>query len=315
MREAVRVPGPARPSAASAADDLRAFARRLRVYLREMFPVAPRLALAVLMSAGFDRLLARLHGWNGAPSVTAVALGAWSVFAALLVLRLMDELKDLDVDRALFADRPVPSGRVRTSDVRAALLVSSVAMVVPHVGGPAVWTALGVLGYAALMFRWFFVPRLMRPRLLLTLATHNPVVPALLVHLAVVAASGRGESLAAFDLRRSSAAVVLCWAPAFAWEIARKIRAPQDEDAYVTYSRLLGPVGAVALVGTAQTCALALAIGLGLRPVAVAVIAAGWCASQAAHVRFLRRPDARTARLRPFAELFLAGVLVGALCA
>lgn len=291
------------------------FRRRMRVYLREMFPVGARLLMAVMLYASFARVLALVQGWPTAPTLTGLLVGSWSVFATMLILRLMDELKDTDVDRRLFPSRPLPSGRVRESDIRVALAIVGALFLAAHVGaGLALWTALGVLGYAVLMFRWFFVPELMRSRLLLTLATHNPVIPVLLLHCAAVAAAARGRGLRDLDLGTVLPLVVVYWAPVFAWEIARKIRAPRDEDAYVTYSRLLGPGGAVALASAAQTATLGLAVFLdqvhGFHPAWLACAGIGWAIAQAAHVRFLVRPDAGSSRLRPFAELFLMAVLL-----
>jgi hypothetical protein len=167
------------------------------------------------------------------------------------------------------------------------------------------------------MRRWFFLPDVMRPRLLLTLATHNPVIPVLLLHLVAIAAAARGRGLGDLDEGSLVPVIVIYWAPVFAWEIARKIRSSPEEDAYVTYSRLLGPVGAVLLVAAAQTLALGLVLRLrdvhGLHATWVACAGAGWVIAQAAHVRFLLRPGASSSRLRPFAELFFLAVLLGGL--
>ncbi|HEY7511385.1 MAG TPA: hypothetical protein VIG50_14085 [Vicinamibacteria bacterium] len=321
MRDAARVPWGLGPAArAEAGRPIAGFVRRVRAYLREMFPLPPRLGLALLLYAAFARLLARLHGWPTGPGLADLALGAGSALATMLVLRLMDELKDQDVDRALFADRPLPSGRVLVSDIRVSLALVSAAFVAAHLGrGLALWSALGVLGYAGLMFRWFFVPGRMRPRLLLTLATHNPVIAVLLVHLAVLAAAARGRRVGEVEGAALAAVVVLFWAPAFAWEIARKIRAAEEENAYVTYSRVLGRAGAVSVVAAAQTLALLLAVVLtrrhGLHVAALFCIGGGWLLAQAAHARFLLRPDARSSRLRPFAEVFLLSVLLAGLVA
>jgi 4-hydroxybenzoate polyprenyltransferase len=292
----------------------------MRLYLGEMFPVPQRLLMAVLLYASFARILARLHGWPVALTGTELLFGSGSVFATMLLLRLMDELKDRDVDRRLFAARPLPSGRVRESDIRLALVLVIGAFVAAHLGqGLALATALGVLAYATLMFRWFFVPDVMRPRLLLTLATHSPVIPVLLLHLVVTAARARGRGIGDLDARAAVPLIAVYWAPVFAWEIARKIRAPGREDAYVTYSQRIGPVAAVLLVAAAQTLALGLGADLsrlhGFHPAWIACAAVGWTIAQAAHVRFLRRRDADSSQLRPFAELFLMTMLLGGLFA
>ncbi len=294
------------------------FGRRMRVYLGEMFPVPLRLLMAVLLYASFAKVLARVHQWPVAPTLRELVLGSGSVFATMLVLRLMDELKDREVDRRLFAWRPLPSGRVLESDIRLALFLVSAVFVAAHLGqGLSFWTALGVLGYATLMRRWFFLPDVMRPRLLLTLATHNPVIPVLLLHLVVIAAEARGRGLGDLDAGALVPVIVIYWAPVFAWEIARKIRSPGEENAYVTYSRLFGPAGAVLLVAASQTLALGLVLRLGhvhgLHAAWAACAGAGWAIAQAAHVRFVLRPDASSSRLRPFAELFFLAILIGGL--
>src|SRR6185503_14152168 len=107
--------------------------------------------------------------------------------------RLMDELKDVEVDRALFPTRPLPSGRVTETDIRGALVVVVAVFVGMHATTPALVSALAVLAFAVLMFRWFFVPAYLRPRLLPTLVSHQPFVPLVLLHLAVLFASSVGR--------------------------------------------------------------------------------------------------------------------------
>jgi hypothetical protein len=154
----------------------------------------------------------------------------------------------------------------------------------------------------------------MRPRLLLTLATHNPIVPLLLLHLASVAAAAWQRGWHDVDAGVLLPLVAAYWMPLLAWEIDRKIRAPGEENDYVTYSRILGPAGAVVLAAAAQTVALGLGAWLGIldgfRFGWFLCAGAGWLVAQSAHVRFLLRPDPNTSRLRPFAELFLVALLL-----
>src|SRR5258708_19997590 len=86
------------------------FGRRMRVYLGEMFPVPLRLLMAVLLYASFAKVLARAHQCPLAPTLRELVLGSGSVFATMLVLRLMDDLNAAEVDRRPLPCRPSPSG-------------------------------------------------------------------------------------------------------------------------------------------------------------------------------------------------------------
>ena len=44
-------------------------------------------------------------------------VGAYTVFAFLMWLRIADDLKDYETDMRLFPDRPLPSGRVTKKDI------------------------------------------------------------------------------------------------------------------------------------------------------------------------------------------------------
>jgi len=287
---------------------------RMRAYLSEMFPL-PRHLLGALLSylavATFARAVHAvdlpLVGWSG-------IVGLWSYFAITLVLRLMDELKDADIDAELFPHRPLPSGRVQHSDVERTLVGVAVLYLAANLWSvPTALAAGATLAYAWLMHRRFFAPERLRRSLPLTLATHNPIVPLILAYgLALfVAESGMvpGELLWALALPY----IVLLWSPFLGWELSRKIRASADEDAYVTYSQLLGRSGAVATMLSVQGLGLLLVFGFWWRlelawwypllPVA------GYTAMAVAGMRFLLRPSGASARLKPYAEAYIVALL------
>lgn len=287
---------------------------RMRVYLSEMFPL-PRHLLGALLSylavATFARAVHAvdlpLLGWSG-------IVGLWSYFAITLVLRLMDELKDADIDAELFPHRPLPSGRVRHSDVERSLIGVAVLYLAANLWSePTALAAGAILAYAWLMYRRFFAPERLRRSLPLTLATHNSIVPLILAYgLALfIAESGMapGELLWALALPY----IVLLWSPFLGWELSRKIRAAADEDDYVTYSQLLGHSGAVATMLSVQGLGLLLVFGFWWRlelawwypllPVA------GYTAMAGAGVRFLLRPSGASARLKPYAEAYIVALL------
>jgi 4-hydroxybenzoate polyprenyltransferase len=302
----------------------RGYLKRMRTYLREMYPPIPRLASACLVTAGFMVLMARIHGLRPALLSPWALLGAWNVFALLLILRLMDELKDREIDRALFRERPLPSGRVTEPDIAWSLVAMCVLFLAPNAASrPTLLAAAGVLAYAFLMFGYFFAPAYFRAHLLPNLATHNPIVA--LMQLELVAVFSAGAGLVWRDIRWPSVlgAVAMNWAMFFAWEVSRKVRSPEQEDAYVTYSRIFGPAGAAAVAGAAQTATLVLALlffsSLGFSPAAYVPLGAGYLLALTSLLRFVHRPGPSTSKLRPFAEAYilfvLAAVTLGGLLA
>ena len=91
--------------------------------------------------------------------------------------------------------------------------------------------------YGFLMSKWFFQKDKIQPSLPLALVTHNPVqlfVNLYTISFTVIKYGVNGISLTTF---------LVLWTlyfPALIWEIARKIRAPKDENDYTTYSKLFG---------------------------------------------------------------------------
>ncbi len=300
------------------------YPRRMRTYLREMYPLIPRLAAAALVAAGFMVLMARIHGLRPALLSPWTLLGGWDVFALLLVLRLMDELKDREIDLALFRDRPLPSGRVRQSDISWSLATMCVLFLAPNAAGrTTLLAAAAILAYAFLMFHYFFAPAYFRAHLLPNLATHNPIVALMQLELVAVFSAAAGLSWKAVHWPSVLAAVAMNWAMFLAWEISRKIRSAEEENAYVTYSRILGPAGAAVVTGAAQTVTLVLALSfflsLGFSPAAYVLLGTGYILALAGLLRFVLRPRPSTSKLRPFAEAYilfvLAAVTLGGLLA
>lgn len=294
------------------------FARRLGSYLGEMLPLPPHVGLAVLLWTGIAALAGRIHGVAVSPLSWTGLVGTASLFALMVLLRLMDELKDEDIDRKLFPDRPLPSGRVRREDLRRALGGVSALYLAINAGlGWAFGAAAVVLGWAWLMYRRFFAPDALRRSLWLTLATHNPVVPLMIAYGFAVFAAGHGLSPGDVRWRAALPAVGMLWSPFLAWELARKIRCAEEEDDYVTYSRLLGRRGAVLAVWGVQAVGVGLAFGLwavlDLHWLGAATVLAAFGLNLAAGIRFLLRPGPRTSRLRPFATAYVAASLVGAI--
>ncbi len=295
-----------------------AYLKRMRAYLAEMFPLGRHLAMATatyLATAAFARDLQEVQTsvWSG-----YLLLGAWSYLTVPLLLRLMDELKDLDIDQVLFADRPLPSGRVKESDIKTSIVV----VIVIYLGANTIHlltlvAAVVITAYALLMFKRFFAEQAHQDSLPLTLATHNPIVPLSLCYGFFLFAGENDLSLSDLAWGPVLTFVLMLWMPFLAWEFSRKIRAPEEEDAYVTYTQLLGPRGAVGVVLFVQaigiTAAAGLCFTLSSHWLILVLPGLAWLVTLWAGRRFLRAPNQRTSRLRPFAEGFVIATLVAAL--
>ncbi|MGR9037337.1 MAG: hypothetical protein ACU83O_12240, partial [Gammaproteobacteria bacterium] len=228
---------------------------RMRVYLGEMFPI-PGHAAAALLNAlaiyGFVQTL--LFGSEVQPHGAVLAMAFWNIFSVHLILRLMDEIKDKDIDRELFPERPFPSGRVLEPDIRFSLYAAIILYLSANsITFPGFIFALGVMGYAALMYKRFFRPELLKGSLPMTLLTHTPIIPINLLQVVVCITAMEGGSLLKLQWLFVMLYLLMIWCGILGWELSRKVRAAEEETAYVTYSQLLGRPGAVVATLLVQT--------------------------------------------------------------
>ena len=165
-------------------------------------------------------------------------VGAYTVFAFLLWLRIADDLKDYETDKKLFKDRPLPSGRTTKKDVMIiGVIVEFIAVVlnIVFMNNILFFVILYIYGY--LMSKWFFQKSKIQPSLPLALITHNPV--QMIVNLYIISFTCIKYEITAISLTTVMALFTLYF-PALIWEVSRKIKAPKDENDYTTYSKLFG---------------------------------------------------------------------------
>ena len=291
------------------------YVSRMAGYLSEMYPIPTRLLASALLYVSIAAFMRSANHVRAPMAWLFTFVGIWSLFAVTLMVRLMDELKDKDIDSQLFRDRPLPSGRVLESDVTFSLVAVILFYLAANVWvGPAFWMALFVLGYSLLMFKHFFLPQKLRENLLLTLATHNLFVPIVYLYVFVLFSIENGVAFRTLNWPFALLLITMYWTMSFAWEIARKIRSSEEETAYVTYSQIFGPTGAVLVAGSAQTVSFAIGLYLywafSLSSLFIAILAVGYAMTIWGHARFVLRPSPVTSKLRPLAEVFIFCVLI-----
>lgn len=177
------------------------------------------------------------------------------MFFLLLFLRVSDELKDFDLDQRLFPQRPSARGVVGRGDLQILWSVILLVLCLLNLAMPpkVLLCFAGLIAYALAMARWFFLEARIRPSISLALLSHNPIVGLMAVYICGLAAELDDSAWT-----RLPWLLPALWAPSLAWEIGRKIRAPQQEDDYTTYSKVWGPRRSAALV--ALLCALSLGL-------------------------------------------------------
>jgi 4-hydroxybenzoate polyprenyltransferase len=299
---------------------------RLAEYLAEMFPPA------VLVPFGVANFFAVYFALEATTRPGPLALGwraaagAASAVLLTLLMRVYDELKDVETDLRLgragdprYKDRAIVTGRVRVEDIvrlRWTVTAAVFALNAP-LGAPLPLAAFLVTFFAMwLSFHWFFAPSISKS-LILAFVTHNPISILLLGY--IVAVYARDFGWADLDREAAAALVLGLWAPVAAWETSRKIRVPEDETSYQTYSLVLGwrtaalvPAGFVAL-SAALLVFVARRAGLGWGFPAV-VLAAGAVAVGRC-LLFRIAPSRARAKLEPFAQLYALAANVGLVAA
>lgn len=220
--------------------------RRLSIYFREMYPILPRFALGLIIFGEIYFIILLNAGVRDFRLGLQELIGGFTVFSFLLWLRIADDFKDYELDCRLFAERPLPSGRVRKKDLAifvTVLITITVLLNLFFMNNFGFFLFLYI--YGTLMSLWFFSKKKIQKSLPLALVTHNPV--QMIMNLYIISFTCFKYELPLFTWVNFLAAWTLYF-PALIWEIARKIRAPEEETEYVTYSSLFGYKKAVRFI-------------------------------------------------------------------
>jgi hypothetical protein len=259
-------------------------------YLQERFPLAAYGVLTALYVGGGFAVATR----TGALAVQPwwhVALLALGVLLVFFHLRVFDEFKDDDKDRIAHPERLVQRGVVSKRD----LFIWGACAIVVEAGiaallGPTsllVWAAVFVFSLG--MRVEFFMGAFLELRPLTYAVTHQPIMFLL---------SGWIYAAAGLPFARFADEDIIWHQLAgfgglFAFEIARKLRAPaQETPTELTYSKAHGPARAAAV-----------AVGLlWLATVATAALTSWWMLlvglCSLAHVRYALSPTPASSKLQ-----------------
>lgn len=212
--------------------------KRLRIYFKERYPLLARFVLGGIVFLEIYFIILLNNDIIAFQLGIQELIGAYTVFAFLMWLRIADDLKDYETDLRLFPDRPLPSGRVTKKDIIIiCIIVQAIAVVLNLLFMNNFLFFCVLYAYGYLMSKWFFRKKVIQPSLPLALITHNPV--QMFVNIYIISFTVIKYGLKPITLFTVLALWTLYF-PALIWEVSRKIKAPKDENDYTTYSKLFG---------------------------------------------------------------------------
>jgi len=209
------------------------------IYLRERFPLHENLLFAALLLAGLVLSLQMLMDEKTLTINISALLLLGGVLVMMLLMRLFDDLKDVEADLLLFPERPVARGLIKLKNLWLMVGIVHLILLIINLIMPegVVWFTI-CLAFTWLTFRWFFAREFISKRLIVAFVTHQPVGFLVNMWVASVILSGNQITVTDPEVMWASFLFII---PVMLWEISRKIKAEGTENDYVTYSKILGP--------------------------------------------------------------------------
>jgi hypothetical protein len=294
---------------------------RLAYFIWKMFLPLTYVPTAIANFALLSFALQALQGRAPLQYTWRSVAGTLSVLFFMLLLRVYDELKDVEVDLRLgragdprYRDRPIVTGQIRVEDLEFLKRALCAALVALNLPMGSVWPLAGFTVFftiAWLSSRWFFWAPISKS-LLLAFLTHNPMLAVLGGYVFTVTLGEFGPGV----VGRGSLPLLLgFWLPVAAWETSRKIRRPEDETSFETYSKVFGwkvaPFVPVGFALGATACLSWVARETSVSPLYPLALALATVALAAAAVRFRAFPSTRSAKLQPYAEAYVMVAMLG----
>lgn len=222
------------------------FLKRLRLYLRERFPVLGNGVLVASFSfsaIAYSRICRQAEGF--VPWDRYVA-GIITTITLFLLVRIFDEFKDREDDARYRPHLPVPRGLISLRELAVVGgVLFAIQIVINLVFFPKMFVIYGaVIGYLLLMGKEFFIGEWLRKHQFWYVTSHMFIIPFIDIYASgldwLVEGHSAPDGLLFFFAVSYCNGIVL--------EVGRKIRTPEQEaDGVLTYSSMHGPVKATLL--------------------------------------------------------------------
>ncbi len=216
------------------------------------------------------------------------------MLSAFFRLRLFDEIKDHDVDLKINPSRPLARGAILTSEIQLViwLLIFFELFVTLLINKTAFIVHCLSIVYSLLMYKEFFIGRLIRPRLVVYAVSHTFV--SVLFGLSTATITFKVNSL-----KEAFAAIgffLVNWAYFNLFEFSRKTFSSTEERKNVdTYSSLFKPLGTALLIFSQVLMAvIVLTLTLQMNMLVICLLSLVYCGFL---VLYVRQPTEKFAKL------------------
>ena len=236
----------------------------------ERFQIPAILVVALAQATSAQYIVSSTLDWSG------LVISVVGIAALAIIMRMMDELKDLDKDRLAHPTRPLPRGLISPQEVRSGLWIGIGLLLVASVSigvlrNPLAGVLIGLcVGYSVLMYHEFFAPDLLGVRPFSYAATHQIIIVPIYAFATATA------------LPEATLTQPVLWfaltglGASFALEVCRKLD-PEAHPVLGTYLSVAGPgrtaTSVVIAVGLAAYAGYRIGIHIILWPVALVLLA------------------------------------------
>jgi hypothetical protein len=211
------------------------------VFLKERFdPLSHVVMILLFVGAHYQIVSSRLNFLEMILVFVVVTL-------FFIKLRLYDELKDYELDVVINPTRPLPRGLLTQTEVKRTIekIILFEIAIFAGLGAQALVSGFIVIGYSLLMYKEFFIPKLIRPHLTTYATTHTVVT--FFLSLAIFSSFTK-EFIWQFSSDKFYFAL-MSWLLFNIFELGRKTYQKSEErEGVPTYSNVWGRYGAVILV-------------------------------------------------------------------
>ena len=225
----------------------RPLASRLIAWMHERFPLENAVLFVVLYIAALS--VGRALTTAGPVTWTLIdALAFFAVWSFFLMLRVFDEHKDYELDCHNHPERVLQSGQITLGHLKVLGAIAITLQIGFSLGldqglGPISIAWAVVMTWSALMAVEFFCGAWLEQRLVLYALSHMLVMPMALVWMAQIGAGSEPLPL------EVSALAGLSFLSGAAFEVTRKLKAPEDERETIdSYTKVLGTTRAPIVV-------------------------------------------------------------------